>query len=684
MIGRTISHYRVVESLGSGGMGVVYKAEDMRLGRLVAIKMLPDELARDRNALERFQREARTASALNHPNICTIYEVDEADGKPFLVMELLEGQTLRDCGRIAEEKLLDLAMEFADALAAAHEAHIIHRDLKPANLFLTKLGHLKILDFGLATVSAGDDSKTAARGLTETGTTVGTVAYMSPEQARGEDVDSRTDIFSLGAVLYELASGKRAFTGTTSATIFDAILHRDPPPVEGPLGVIISKALQKDRELRYQSAADIRADLKRLKHDSAATGAAKPRTSAVWIAAAAIVIITIVAATLWRLRPQPQAAGQQQTTIAVLPFSNLGGAHDRDYLQFALPDELITILSHSRSLAVRPFAMTKKYTGDVDPQQIGKTLSVSNVITGDYRNAGGRLALSVESIDVGRNAVLWRDSIDVAGEDLVSMRNELSQRIRSELFPRLNIRDAAAESRPKNDEAYSLYLRAVAMSNDPAPNKQAIAILERAVQLDPTFAPGWSLLGHRYYYDGEYSDGGEAALAKAEEYDRKALALDPDLILSRRGLIVHWTQDGKLPAAYEQAKSLVAQRPDSGDAHFAVSYVLRYAGLLDEAARECEIGRAKDPTNPGLRSCGLTFALLGDRPRALQFIALDGNSVWAQNVRGHILVREGHLAEAVKSTATLQDDPAWRVAALTYENGPAAEIARAAAMAKRG
>jgi serine/threonine protein kinase/Tfp pilus assembly protein PilF len=697
MIGRTLSHYRVLERLGAGGMGVVYKAEDTRLGRAVAIKLLSDELAKDRVAMERFEREARAASALNHPNICTIHDVDEVDGTPFLVMELLEGETLReslDRGPLPPDRLLDVATELADALATAHEARIIHRDLKPANLFLTRLGHVKILDFGLAKLlhehdDISDDAATQARDLTATATTVGTIAYMSPEQARAERLDARTDLFSLGAVLYELATGVRPFGAANAALTYDRILHHDPPPPTTPLAPIIMKALQKDRETRYQSAADMRADLERLEHDSQPTQVtgARPvrRTTAIIVAA---VVVAIIAAVLWRTRPSSlRSTSRQQVTVAVLPFANLGAAGDRDYLRLALADELITILSHSHSLAVRPFALSRKFTADADPHQAGQSLNVSQVLTGHFRDGGGRIDVTLEAIDVEKNDVVWRGSINAPTGDLIAMRDQLSARIRGGFLPLLNGSNESSEpNRPRNDEAYALYLRAAAQSNDPVPNKAALDSLERAVTLDPSFAPAWAALASRAYYDGEYGEGGVAARHRSEEAAARALRIDPDLAEARRRLILLQAETADLVGAYRNAHELVQQRPDSGDAHFILSYTLRYAGLIDEAARECETARSLDRHNSGFRSCALTFTLLGDLDRAREYLQLDPGSSFSRATETYILMRAGDNAAVIqRGIQPNSTERRWWNLFKGYVDGrPPAELKPLAAEVKRG
>jgi serine/threonine protein kinase len=684
MVGRTVSHYRIVERLGAGGMGVVYKAEDLRLGRLVALKFLSEKLGTDRAALERFQREARAASALNHPNICTIYEIDELDGKPFLVMEFLEGTSLAETPALTADQLIDLGIELADALSVAHQSGIIHRDLKPANLFRTRLGHLKILDFGLAKLTSAAAERSidpTAQRLTGAGATVGTIAYMAPEQALGESIDARADLFSAGAVLYELATGTSAFSGSTPAAVSDAILHRQPvppsrvrPEVDPDLEQIILKALEKDRKLRYQSASEIGADLLRLKRKSISGPAVpreRPRRRNTLIATAVVVVVlaAVGAGVLWRMRPSPSSPpANRQTTIAVLPFANLGD-QSHDYLRLALPDEIITVLSYTPSLAVRPFALTRKYASDSDPQEAGRQLKVADVITGHFRGTSDRLGITLEAIDVQKNQVLWRDSVEVPAQDLISLRGQLSERVRRGLLPLLAGDEYRSErTRPANDEAYQLYLRAAAIPFDPAPNKEALDMLERVVQLDPNFASGWNALANRVYLNGQYGGGGDVAFARSEEATTRALTLDPNLQESSRRLIVLRAEGGELEEAYRQARGLLKRWPDSGQAHFAMSYVLRYAGLLSESVKECELARAVDPANFSYRSCGFAYLHLGNLERARQFFQLDAGSEWNAQAMMLLSLREGNRAEAVR---LLKSRPKlWRIAHACLIGGP--------------
>ncbi|HEY1270882.1 MAG TPA: serine/threonine-protein kinase, partial [Terriglobales bacterium] len=407
VIGETVSHYKIIGKLGGGGMGVVYEAEDIRLGRHVALKFIPEQLANDHKSLERFEREARAASQLNHPNICIIHDIDDNNGHPFIVMEKLEGESLKQRLRgkpMEVDQLLDVAVQIADALIASHTKGIIHRDIKPANIFLTTNGQAKILDFGLAKLSRGatishDSDLPLEESLTAVGVLPGTAVYMSPEQARGEELDPRSDIFSFGVVLYEMAAGKKPFSGNNIVTTLDAVMNKKPssPRLENPampieLENIIGRAMEKDRSKRYGNASDIRADLLRLKKEtesglsktslrqrlptyvSTRTFQRSSRLQTYLLIGTTCLLVTVLAAvgTWWFKHRLGGTGGAGKNTIAVLPLQNFNGDMSVDYLRFALADEIANVLTHSRTLDVRPSATTRKFVSpDLDPQQVG-------------------------------------------------------------------------------------------------------------------------------------------------------------------------------------------------------------------------------------------------------------------------------------------------------------------------
>jgi eukaryotic-like serine/threonine-protein kinase len=686
MIGQQVSHYRILGKLGGGGMGVVYEAEDMKLGRHVALKFLPENLTGDPKTLERFTREARAASQLNHPNICTIHGIEDNNGHPFIVMEKLDGESLKQhiAGHAMEtEKVLDVGVQVADALVASHAKNIVHRDIKPANIFLTPAGQVKVLDFGLAKLVHNlgtDDDAGADNSLTAVGVIPGTAVYMSPEQARSETVDARSDLFSFGVVMYEMATGKKPFTGNNSLVTLDAVLHSKPTPprdlnpkIPVELEGIIGKAMEKDRNRRYQSAAEMKSDLALLKRETesgqikSGTHTAKLRAATqtfgrnsrwqiyVLLAVTGLLLAVLGSVGAWWYQHRELVNAEQRNAIAVLPLQNLGGDFNIDYLRYALADELTSVLTYSRSLEVRPTSVTRRFVAlDLDPHKVGQELRVGRLISGSFRKQGDQLLVTLEAIDVPTDRLLWQTTVASKVDDLIGLNQQLTTQVQGGLLPVLGGGEAVeTASRPKNQEAYNFYLRSVAVPHDPKPNKEAMRMLQWAVEIDPSYAPAWEALGQRYYFDSNYGGGGEEMFQRSSAAYERAVALDPNRMMAASNLIVNRVERGELGPAYDAAVGLVHRRPQSADAHFALSYVLRYAGMLERSATECNEARQLDPGNFAFRSCAWVFLGLGKTEAAMDFVHLDNGSEWAAWVTPYVYLAEGKVNDARTAAKTM-------------------------------
>jgi serine/threonine protein kinase/tetratricopeptide (TPR) repeat protein len=741
MIGRSLGHYRITAAIGAGGMGEVYRATDTKLGRDVAIKMLPAAVAQDAERLARFEREARSLASLNHPNIVTIYAVEEDGGSRFLAMELVEGETLDTLlapGGLPLPRFFEIAVPLADALSAAHERGIVHRDLKPGNVMVTREGRVKVLDFGLAKLEAAasnpdlTSTPTESRlDLTSEGQIFGTVAYMSPEQTRGGKVDARSDVFSLGVVFYQMLTGERPFQGASAVDMISSILRDTPPSVTDRRGDlpthlarILRRCLEKDPRDRYQTSRDVYNELRDLRAEtSSASSAPSPRSEAAvghgatppapaawrrraWAAAIATVLlgsVLYVASRSGMLHPgsrAPQAGSEPHAiqSIAVLPLDNYSGDPGQDYFAEGMTDELTSDLASISQLRVISRGSTMQFKGARRPPtpEIARMLNVDAIVEGSVLRAGDKVRITAQLIDARADRHLWSKSFERNSRDVLALQDELAAAIAREIHVRLTPDEQSRLTRAPsvNPEAYDAYLKGRYFFNRPSDEnlKKAIAQFEEAVGLDPTYAPAFSGLSDAYLWAG-FNEGvltASEARPKAKAAAEKAIALDDKSAEAHTSLAVF-----KLFYEYDWAGSEVefrrafALNPNYAFAHDQFGMALAFQGRLDEAIAEGKRAAELDPLSPQIPlDANVGIAWQGKyqaaKDQARRAAALDPTYFFAPYQAGWIDLQAGKVHDAIPEfrKAKTMESPAFVSAWLAYAYGASGDRASAIAEAE--
>ena len=683
--------YRIVRTLGEGGMGVVFLAEREDVGMQVAIKVLRDAWASP-GRRQRFADEQRTLAGFNHPNIARLYDARTlGDGTPWFVMEYVDGVPLTEFCTTRQssiEERLNLFLGVCEAVRYAHERGVIHRDLKPSNILIARDASVRLVDFGIAKPI---DPTT---GRSRTTIPIMTPAYAAPEQLRGQSAAVTTDIYSLGVILYELLTGRlpflwpdpsvAGFTPSRVVTKPSIAARENEAQVTGALAASASAwrdldelcltAMNEDAAARYQSVDALVRDLRHVLDAEPIEARRAPvpqrmrrwaqrrwRAAATGIGLLAVGGAIVAGATIMLRSNQDAIAAPSARTVAVMPFRPVRPDSTLDYLRLSVPDEIATTLSFRRGITVRPFANTSRFADDtLDLTKAGRAIGVSTVVTGQFERVDSQIVVTMHAVDVASNREIWTDRIATGDDQLVGLQALITTRAAGALASALGAgtEQAPEVTRPRNEEAYQLYLRSGAARYDPGPaNDRSIAALEKAVRLDSTYAPAWLALSRRHYIASRFGTGDPSVMEKGRVAGERALALDPDYVVASARMITFLVEHGDMINAYRRARDLIRRRPDSPDAHFALGYMLRYAGLLQESGRECSAAISNDPYNIGWRSCAVPAILLGDNDGAIGFLGVDQGGEFTKAMTIHMVVRNGNAKDAL--AVGLPNMPQW-------------------------